>query len=217
MRLYKALIALLAWVTACEVASASPELEVFESGVGVLALGSGGTAGPTSFGGYNIDITTADLSTPTAANFNISFGISGTSTTPLEIRFSDVGFDFSGGVNISLSVTTLTGSLGVMTAAFGGTSDNFFDTTSLLASVGPLTGTSSGSDTGGSLSGGPFSLTEVVTISTPGGSTGGNISGASRLTGGRVPDGGSTMALLGGALIGLGVLSRKARSFKAIA
>lgn len=220
MKSHKILLALLACVATSEVARAIPELELFETGVGVMPLASTGTGGQINFGGYTVNISTLDSSTATVPVLNVdSITVSGTPAHPLEILFGEVGFNFNGKVTVSEALNTLSGSLAATTAAYGGTSDNYFDTSQLLASIGPLTGSSTASATGGNLSSAnaPFSLTEVVTISVPTGSAGGTLSLDSSLTSASVPDGGSTAALLGAAFVGLVALHRKVRNSKATA
>ncbi len=134
---------------------------------------------------------------------NLGFLDTSTGAGTLTLMFTETGFTnpFASWVGMRLGGTT-TGT--VRYDLYGVASNDPFDTTRLLGSIGPLGGAFSGSGTnrylGGRLT--PYSLTQVITINHNGeGSTSGSAFA-------RIPDGGITLFLFCGGLFGLKLLSR---------
>jgi hypothetical protein len=119
----------------------------------------------------------------------------------LWIYYSANGFGpTNSSTNASLGGTT---SGTVTFYSFGGNSNTMFDTSTALATDGPLSGSSFSGNIGGGLisSAGPYSLTDVVKITASGA---GFTSGDAVLS---VPDGGTMALLLGLGLVGLSMFA----------
>lgn len=137
---------------------------------------------------------------------NLSFSDTSIAAGTLTIMFSDTGYTSPAGGWTSQTFTGITsGSVGydVFGASSGAARNQPFDTTRLLSSIAPRTGTFA--VTAGSSyiqTSIPFSLTQVVTLSHAGA---GFTTGNAFL---RIPDGGSSIILLCAGLAGLGLISR---------
>ena len=133
----------------------------------------------------------------------VNVQMSGGSHT-LTIAFSDTGFDLYGG----RIVLQYGGSLSGTNASFQQTAyyddgNSLFGQGTLIGSVGSAAGAFSGSVDGGWSPGGPYSVTEILTLKTGGGPT--VFSGDFEVN---VPEPG-TLALVGLALLGLAVAYRR--------
>lgn len=119
----------------------------------------------------------------------------------LTLMFSETDFTQLGSALASIGGTTAGN---VTYATYWSASNNLFALDNLLSSQGPFgPGAFSGSVSAGLVTGQPYSLTQVITITHAGAGTS---SGDAEL---RVPDSGSTIALLGAALATLGLISRR--------
>lgn len=123
----------------------------------------------------------------------------------LEISFSADGFGPThGSSELQIGGTLSPGGL-LTYQAFGGTNNVLFSTANLLGSAGPFApGAFSSGTTGGMVSNaGSYSLTQQVTIT--------HGAGTSQTTGNallRVPEGGTSLLLLGVGLLGVGFMNR---------
>ncbi len=207
-------------------ARASAELTITVGATTVTYTDLGGTGGIStpggpvgiSIGGYQISVgavTKPALGGATLPELDISsVNVSGGSTTtPLVITFSDISYGpTNGALQLKLSGNDISGNQTVSMSLYGGNSNSLFDESHLLGSVGPLGGNGStfaGSLVGGVVNSGSYSLTETVTILGVGHtSLDASISS--------VPDGGSTVAMLGLALVGVGCVRQKLSGLKAL-
>jgi hypothetical protein len=123
----------------------------------------------------------------------------------LTLSFTDTDFGPTFGGAFSAIGGTTAGTIGY--ATYGGTSNTPFDTFNLLSSQGLFSaGSYSGSAAGGSIANdGPYSLTQVITITHR---SSGVSSGDAEL---RVPEGGTSIAMLGMGICVLGLYGRRRR------
>ena len=174
---------------ALELISGATTVIIQDGGAGDILASTGAVGWAGSINGWSVVITSG-LTKPvqggvTQPDMDLSVQSSGPGSGLLTIEFTDTGFGpVSGGVNHQFS-----GNIGTSTA----TSAGYYDTANgQFATTTPL---------GGSISlAGPFSFTLVDTF------TPGTVSTDDNLT---VPDGGTTVMLLGAALSGLGLLRKK--------
>jgi hypothetical protein len=200
--------ALIAGTTAVK---ANPELELI-SGSNSVTLTAGNSTGQLTFigsvGQWNLNVTTGenDLGGPNTPIIDVNSVDTATgykgALLPLEILYTAGGYTHDGSVVGSIGGTTTTT---VSDQQYLGWSA--FDLSHLLTSIGPLSpgigdlfggyayGTTGNTD-------GPYWLTEVVTIG--GAARGTQSSSFDART--AVPDGGTTMVLLGSALACLGAI-----------
>ena len=159
-----------------------------------------------TFDGFSITFaggtTKPALGSATSPSMDIgTFLVSGGSGT-LTLRFSDNGFGPTSGTAHALITGSTTGTQTITFNTYGGSSNTLFDLGQPLTSLGPLSGVISSSASGGNLNlAGPYELTEELIVSGEGSS-----SLDARLS---VPDGGTTVALLGLALVGVEGVRRK--------
>lgn len=127
----------------------------------------------------------------------------------LTITFFDTGFGpFNGSLKATMSGHVTAGTGQNVTFNTYWDAGNTGATTTLITGSGAMAPPSYNSSLTGSVNGAnPFSLTEVVTINGAGSGPGGSYSLDGSLAG--VPDGGTTVMLLGAALSGLAFLRRK--------
>jgi hypothetical protein len=160
-----------------------------------------------SLGNWNLNVDTGTsfpvIGTLDSPQLDLSFDATTSTGGTLWIYLSDNGFGPTFNVSTLANIGGTTGGT-VSYWAFGGASNNLFDTTQLLF-AGPFNGPSFSADVAGAAinNAGPYSLTEVIEITQPGAGTS---SGDAMLS---VPDGGTTALLLGAGLLGLGVVASK--------
>lgn len=207
-----------ALIAGATVVKANPELELI-SGANTITLTALNPTGQLTFigsvGNWTLNVTTGenDLGGPNTPIIDVNSVDTATgykgALLPLEILYSAGGYTTDGSVIGSIGGTTTTT---VSDQQFLGWSA--FDEARLLTSIGPLSG-GIGDLFGGYAYGStgatdrPYWLTEVITI---GGATGGTQSSSFDARS-AVPDGGTTMVLLGSALACLGAI-RSRRSAK---
>jgi len=203
-------------------ARATAELELI-SGASTVIVADGGAgdtnslAGAISFSGsvgsFDLTITTTGITKPLLGSATVPFldlnslqvssGIGA-----LTILFSDTGFGPTNTNFLSQIGGTINNGGGSLSfATYESATNTLFAESTLLTSQGPFgSGAFSGSSNSSVLSlASPYSLTEVVTINH-------SIGGATSFDGSlstSVPDGGSTVALLGAVLVGFEGLRRK--------
>jgi hypothetical protein len=212
--------------TATPSAHATAELELI-SGASSVIITDGGVndanslTGAITFSGtvgtFDISITTTGITKPvlgsaTSPSLDLNSIQVSSGVGNLTILFSDVGFGPTSGSFLGQIGGTINNGGGSLSyATFVNTSNTELAIsgpgTTQLTSQGPFApGAFSGTTTSGILAmAGPYSLTQEVVISH---STGGNTSFNASLTT-TVPDGGSTVALLGAVLVGFEALRRK--------
>jgi hypothetical protein len=199
------------------VAQAIPQLRVFDGTTTVVitdnaAGDSSATAGRIVWDGsignwsLNTHVGTAFPILGTLANPLLDLSFNAVTTIAggtLTLSFSENGFGPTTGTALASIGGTTQGT--VVYQTFGGTTNTTLNTTNLLTTQGPFAGAFSGSASSSPIStGGPYSLTQVVTMTHAGaGITTGNI-----LLGLSVPDSGNPAILLGAILAGLGVVAR---------
>lgn len=121
----------------------------------------------------------------------------------ITLMFSETSFTLLGSALANIGGTTPSGAT-VSYKSYWSASNSLFALDNLLTDLsfnGP--GAFSGTQANGIVTGAPYSLTQVITITHAGA---GNSTGDAEL---RVPDSGSTLALLGAALAAMGLISRR--------
>jgi len=193
--------------------SGSPVL-VTDNGAGDFNSASGQVTWIGSLGHWNLNVDTGTtypvLGTLASPKLDISFDATTISGGTLWIYFTDNGFGPTFGANSFASIGATTNGT-VSYWVYGGASNNLFDFSQLLY-AGPFSGPSfSANDIGAAINNeGPYSITGLIKIVQSGaGHTSGDI-----MFGVGVPDGGTTLLLLGMGLTGLGLISRLRRCFR---
>jgi len=199
-----AVVAAAALMVSSPLASANSELQIISGGVTNTVAGVGGVASYNGVvGNWDINVTTGIAGANSIDVNSVDKTTSGTSN-PLEILWSADGFTKLGGYDAQVG--------GTLSAGLTDSFSSYYDSTllgtthSLTApltfSTSPFAGTDSGSVSGSV----PFVLTEEVYI------TGGTAAGS--LTSfdynlSAVPDGGSAVILLGGAMTAMVLIRSK--------
>jgi hypothetical protein len=213
---------LLAVVTAALAATpfahAIPQLRIFD-GITTITVSdnaagdSSGATGRIVWNGtignwtFNTDVGTTSpiIGSVTNPQLDLSFNaVSNGAGGTIVISFSENGFGPSAGFSFASIGGVTQGTVNYQT--FGGTNNTLLSTSTLLSSQGPFTGAFSGAVSGSGVSnGGPYSLTQMVTIThAANGITTGNVFLS-------VPDSGDTALLLGAVLASLGFVGRLQR------
>ena len=157
-------------------------------------------------GGWSINVTTGN-GNPTGAMIDVnSIDDTSGSANGLTIAFSQTGYTYTGGIFADIGGTTA-GTVHGDPAGFAvyqGINNLNFQLSNLIALTSSVNGSAVGFVGGPT----PYSLTEVVTLD-GGKSPGGSASFDAQV---KTPDGGTTLVMLGGAMIGLvGLRSRFAK------
>ncbi len=167
MNLKKLLLGTVLAACAASVASAD-SLEIESSGATTAVVNGTGTAMYTNsdFNGWNISITFGSSNSPSLSPYGLDMtalvSCNGACSNPLEIFFSDTNFSGplgAGDLGTSYSAT-VSGSGGSTTeTAWVDPTNTLFGQTATIGSIGPFTGTNSGTALGGPSVAGPYSLT----------------------------------------------------------
>lgn len=197
------------------VAQAVPTLKISDGVLPEITIGDGaggdsnGAAGVVTWIGsvgvwtVNVDTGITKPAFGSADNpfMDLAFVDISSAAGTLTLKFSETGFTKLGTASSLIGGTT---SGTVSYSTYWSATNTLFAMDNLLSSSGSLGGGaySNAAFTGNILSG-PYSLTQVITITHTGA---GSSSGDAEL---RVPDSGSTIALLGAALATLGLISRR--------
>lgn len=178
-------------------------------GAGTDANGAAGAVtwiGSVGVWTLNVDtgVTKPFTGSASAPYMDLNFIDISSAAGTLTLMFSETGFTQLGSASALIGGTT-SGTVTYQT--YWSASNTTFALDNLLTSQGPFgPGAYSGSQFAGLVGGQPYSLTQVITITH---TTAGTTSGDAEL---RVPDSGSTLALLGAALAGLGLISRRRKA-----
>lgn len=169
----------------------------------------------TSLDGFwSVVISTGEtkpaLGTATAPVFDLNVqatSLAGSTGHNLVVTFSDNNFGPLSGTELAqISGHLVSGTAGAVTyKTFSDAGNTTGATTTQLTTSGSLSGPTYNNTASGPISGTLFSITQQVTVS--GGAAGGSYSLDASLS--TVPDGGATIALLGGALSSLAYFRRK--------
>ncbi len=198
-----------------ELISGATTIIVPDNGAGDTNPATGAVVWSGTINGWTVTFaggtTKPVIGSVTTPNLDIStFAVLSSGSGTLQVLFSDTGFGPTTGAADSLITGSIQGSQTVVFTTYGGNSNTIFDTSNLLTSTGTLSGNFPTQFASGVLGAktGPYSLTEELTLTGSG-----NSSLDARLT---VPDGGSTVGLLGLALVGLGIVHFRLNGFKGL-
>lgn len=151
----------------------------------------------------NVDtgITKPAMGSPNNPYMDLAFQNLSAGAGTITLYFSETDFTLLGSALANIGGTT-GGTVTYQT--YWSASNTLFALDNLLTNQGPFTaGAFSGTQAAGIVTGAPYSLTQVITITHTGQA---NTTGDAEL---RVPDSGSTIALLGAALAAMGLISRR--------
>lgn len=149
----------------------------------------------------NTGLTKPQLGTATAPHMDLNFITQSVVAGQLTITFSDDGYTYSGGLQDAVGGTT---------SGMGNTVvDRVFRDGTLVTQQGPFGPTAFSATTVGTVTLAPSNTLSLVVIINHG-TAGGNTSGNKDVN--RVPDGGTTVMLLGAALSGLGLMRKKLKA-----
>jgi hypothetical protein len=193
-----------------QVTDGTSTLTITDNGVGDTSNIAGRILWDGSIGNWHIN-THIGTAFPVIGSLqypmlDLSFNaISNSAGGTLTLLFSSDGFGptTNGGVTGAIGGTAAPGAA-VSYSTFGGTNNTLFDTSQLLTSQGPFGGAFSGTAASSFIinNEGPYQMTQKVVIT----HTGSGITTGDSLV--SVPDGGSSIALLGAAVAAMGLFVR---------